>query len=137
MIETLQLGLSESDPWYESVLAAIEARGQAHAPYSKFKVGAAVRFSDGRIFGGANVENVSYGLTMCAERVAVYRGVFAGAGRMVELAVAVADPALPYPCGACLQVMAEFGSDFPVHLVNTDRIVHVSFSQLLPYRFTF
>ena len=93
----------------EELLAiAAESRLTAHAPYSNFKVGAALRAADGRVFTGCNVENISFGLTMCAERVAVGSAVQAGAMEFDGLAI-VSDSAEPVvPCGACRQVLAEF-----------------------------
>lgn len=90
--------------------AAQEAAGRAYAPYSKFYVGAALLFEDGRLFTGCNVENVSYGLTSCAERNALFRAVSErGAGaRIVAAAVANRNGAACPPCGACRQVLAEF-----------------------------
>src|SRR5436309_1054212 len=93
--------------------AAREASRRAYCPYSNFHVGAAV-LAGGKIFTGANVENASYGLTVCAERTAVFAATLAGAGRIEAVAVACvdaadgADPALRMPCGACRQVLAEF-----------------------------
>ncbi len=100
----------------ESLLAAAAgAMGNAHAPYSKFRVGAAVRASDGRIFAGCNVENASYGLTICAERAAIFAAVAAGAKRIGAIAIVASGPQSPFPCGACRQVLAEFASpDTPV-----------------------
>jgi cytidine deaminase len=99
------------------IAAARRARSRAHAPYSRFTVGAAVLDERGRIHAGCNVENTSYGLTVCAERNAVAAAVVAGARRIVAVAVVTgADPAAP-PCGACRQVLAEFGDeDLPVLL---------------------
>lgn len=89
--------------------AAREARRQAYAPYSGYAVGAAVCGVDGRIFTGANVENASYGLTVCAERVAIYRAVSEGVRSIIALAVITRDGSLP--CGACRQVLAEFAAE--------------------------
>ena len=91
---------------------AKEARTNAYAPYSKFNVGAAVLTSDGEIFTGANVENASYGLTICAERAAIFSAVNSGASRIdALLLVADTEPGKIVPCGACLQVMSEFMDD--------------------------
>lgn len=100
-------------PWEKLLTVAWESRDHAHAPYSKFPVGAALLAADGRVFSGCNVENLSFGLTLCAERVAIGSAIAAGTRDFVALAV-VADTSEPIsPCGACRQVMAEFG-DFPV-----------------------
>lgn len=103
----------------------------AYAPYSKFAVGAALLTADGRIFRGCNVENLSYGLTQCAERTAICAAVAAGAREFTVLAV-VADTAVPIsPCGACRQVMAEFGLP-RVILANQSEQVEFSMEELLP-----
>lgn len=105
------------------VEAAVAARAHAYAPYSHFRVGAAVRRRDGRLFTGVNVENVSYGLTVCAERHALAAAVAAGTapGDVTAIAVATAaDPPAP-PCGACRQVLQELAAaDAPVFVVNAD-----------------
>ncbi len=121
----------------ELVKVAALARQRAYAPYSKYKVGAAFRTRRGKVSAGANVENASYGLTVCAERNAVWRAVNAGDRDFEALAVVTAD--LPRPCGACLQVLAEFaGPDLRVVLASEkgEREV-VTLADLLPRPFTF
>ncbi len=101
------------------IAAACEARPQAYAPYSRFTVGAALLAEDGRIYSGVNIENASYGLTVCAERNAIGAMVLAGGQRI--LAVAVCTENGVTPCGACRQVLAEFaadGNDVPVWMVD-------------------
>lgn len=117
--------------WQELTDAAWRARDAAYAPYSSFAVGAALLADDGRIFVGCNVENLSYGLTMCAERVAVGAAVAAGARKFRALVV-VADTAQPIsPCGGCRQVLAEFG-DFPVLMANRHGQEEMRLAELLP-----
>ena len=117
--------------------AAKEARRNAHAPYSNFQVGAALLDQEGRIFAGCNVENASYGLSICAERHAIGAAV-AGGALGVEAMVILSESSPPAsPCGACRQVMAEFG-DFPVLLINPEgEEVRSSVAKLLPMAFTF
>ena len=98
--------------------AALEARKNAHAPYSKFLVGAALEAEDGRVFTGCNVENATYGLTMCAERIAVFKGISEGAKRFRRVAVAADTDTLTPPCGSCRQILWEFCGDAEVVLVN-------------------
>lgn len=116
--------------WEPLIEAAWKARGNAHAPYSKFHVGAAL-LVDGQVFTGCNVENLSYGLTICAERVAVGTAVAAGL-RKIEAVAVVADTAVPVsPCGACRQVLAEFGDPLVCLANRTERLVF-RLSELLP-----
>lgn len=98
--------------------AAIESRKNAHAPYSKFLVGAAVEDEDGRIHTGCNIENATYGLTLCAERVAVFKAVSEGVRKFRRVAVAADTETLTPPCGACRQILWEFCGDVDVTLVN-------------------
>lgn len=117
--------------WDQLVAAAWEAREAAYAPYSNFTVGAALLATDGRIFLGCNVENISYGLTNCAERVAIGVAVAAGARKFVAVAV-VADTGVPIsPCGACRQVLAEFGVPLVI-LGNKRECLEFELDELLP-----
>lgn len=119
------------------VQAAKAAMANAHAPYSRFRVGAAVEADDGSVFTGCNVENASYGGTICAERTAVGSAVAAGKRRFVRIAVA-SDAAEPVaPCGLCRQFMAEFGTDVTVVSVGANgRRVTWTLGELLPHAFT-
>jgi cytidine deaminase len=98
--------------------AAFAAREFSHAPFSRFKVGAAIEDEQGRIFTGCNVESASYGLTMCAERVAVFKAVSEGAGKLVRVAVAADTDLLTPPCGACRQILWEFCREAQLILLN-------------------
>jgi cytidine deaminase len=98
--------------------AALGARKNAHAPFSNFQVGAAIEDSDGRIHTGCNVENATYGLTICAERVAVFKAISEGARKFTRVAVAADTDALTPPCGACRQILWEFCGDIELTLVN-------------------
>jgi cytidine deaminase len=98
--------------------AAKQARENAHAPYSNFRVGAALRGSSGRIFGGCNVENATYGLTVCAERVAIFKAISEGERGFSAIAVVTDTDALTPPCGACRQLIWEFCGDVPVTMTN-------------------
>lgn len=118
------------------VRAAEAARRHAHAPYSRYQVGAAVETEDGAIYAGCNVENASYGLTICAERAAVCAAVAAGA-RKIRRAVVITDADPPgAPCGACRQVLAEFGLDMEVTAIGPARRMQWILRDLLPDAFT-
>lgn len=112
---------------------AWEAREQAYAPYSGFAVGAALEDDGGRVFVGCNVENLSFGLTICAERAAVSAAIAGGARRFKNLAI-VSDSLEPVsPCGACRQVLAEFATDLQITCENKEgRQFSASLSELLP-----
>lgn len=117
--------------WEPLVQAAWDARENAYSPYSNFQVGAALLAEDGRVFTGCNVENISYGLTNCAERVAIGAAVAAGVRKFLAVAV-VADTTVPIsPCGACRQVLAEFAVP-SVLLVNRTERVEFRLEELLP-----
>jgi cytidine deaminase len=98
--------------------AALAVRENAFAPFSKFKVGAAVEDESGRIHTGCNVENATYGLTVCAERVAIFKAISEGARQFKRVAVAADTEALTPPCGACRQILWEFCGDVEIVLVN-------------------
>jgi cytidine deaminase len=100
------------------IAAAITARENAHAPYSKFRVGAALLDDSGRPHTGCNVENATYGLTLCAERVAVFKAISEGAKRFTQIAIVADTDQLTPPCGACRQILWEFCGDIPVTLAN-------------------
>ena len=117
--------------------AALAVRPRAHAPYSKFQVGAAILTASGEIFAGCNVENASYGLTICAERVAV--GTAVAAGHKEIVAVAVVSSGGHSPCGACRQVLSEFGPAMEVILIDADdptRTRTTTLAALLPEQFS-
>ncbi len=120
----------------ELIRAAVAARERAHAPYSGFRVGSAVETEKGLIFSGCNIENSTYGLTVCAERVAIFKAVSEAAGKLVRVCVAADTPDLTPPCGACRQIIWEFCGDVPILLVNLrgdQRTVMAS--ELLPLPF--
>jgi cytidine deaminase len=97
---------------------AIEARERAQAPYSGFKVGAALKTRTGEIVTGCNIENASYGLTMCAERVAVFKAVSEGLSGFDSIAIAADSKRLTPPCGPCRQILWEYCGDVTVHMVD-------------------
>lgn len=111
------------------------ARQRAYAPYSRFEVGAALLTQDGRTFTGCNVENASYGLSMCAERNAVFAAVSAGVRTFVAIAIAGAPGAACLPCGACRQVLAEFNPALAVTYSDAASATTRSLSELLPAPF--
>ena len=118
------------------VEAAWKTRENAYAPYSHFKVGAAVETPDGEIYTGCNIENVSYGLTNCAERTAIFQAVAHGKTCFTRLAVCADTPEPVIPCGACLQVIREFGAQSKILLVTKDgRWKQLTLQELLPYSF--
>jgi cytidine deaminase len=98
--------------------SAIAARQHAHAPYSHFHVGAALEAVDGRVFTGCNVENATYGLSVCAERVAIFKAISEGVRKFQRIAVSADTDVLTPPCGACRQILWEFCGDIEVTLTN-------------------
>ena len=107
------------------ISAARTAREHAHAPYSNFRVGAAVRAKSGRIFTGCNVENSTYGLTLCAERVAIFKAISEGERGFDTIAIVAEAESLAPPCGACLQIIWEFCGEAEVILANLHGKVEV------------
>ena len=106
-------------PDYDALISvAKQSRENAHAKFSNFKVGAALRTPSGKIFGGCNVENATYGLTICAERVAIFKAISEGERRFDAIAVVTDTDALTPPCGACRQLIWEFCGNVPVILCN-------------------
>jgi cytidine deaminase len=102
------------------IAAATGARENAHAPYSRFKVGAALEDREGRIHTGCNIENASYGLTLCAERVAVFKAISEGQKTFRRIAIVADTETLTPPCGACRQILWEFCGDIELILANLD-----------------
>lgn len=116
--------------------AARAAQQHAHCPYSHYRVGAALETAEGAVFVGSNVENASFGLTICAERSAVFAAVSAGARQFRRIVVATdSEPPGP-PCGACRQVLAEFGSELEVESVGPTQSRRWTIRELLPDAFT-
>lgn len=113
------------------VARAVEAMENSYSPYSHFPVGAALHCTDGRMFTGCNIENVSFGLTNCAERTAVFKAVSEGA-RSFDV-IAIAANQTPWPCGACRQVLAEFAPNIRILLAHDGQIIEKNLSELLPY----
>lgn len=133
----LELTLAgDTEPEQVLVTAAVEARNRAHARYSNFKVGAALESADGRIITGCNIENASYGLTLCAERVALVKALSDGIEVFIRIVV-VTDTETPTPpCGPCRQLLWEYCGDIEVVLANLDRTVaRYRLSELLPVPF--
>jgi len=118
------------------IAAARAARANAHARFSNFKVGAALEAADGTVVTGCNIENATYGLTICAERVAMFKALSEGRRQFTRVAI-VADTEEPTPpCGACRQILWEFGGDLEVILANTEReTARFKLSELLPHPF--
>lgn len=116
--------------------AAIQARHNAYAPFSSFRVGAALEDDSGHVFTGCNIENATYGLTVCAERVAIYKAVSEGSNAFRRMVVAADTPTLTPPCGACRQIIWEFCGDIELVLINLEgKSESFRMSALFPYPF--
>lgn len=126
----------DQQTWDDLLTAATDAAARAHAPYSDFHVGAALLASDGSIHAGCNIENATFGATVCAERHAVASAVLAGERQFDALAVICPADRPVAPCGICRQVLAEFCDDLPILLATPDgQREMVTLDELLPHRF--
>lgn len=120
----------------ELVAAAWRARDFAQAPHSKFRVGAALLTENGEVIKGGNVESSSYGLSICAERVALFSALNAGHKRFTRLAIAAEGPLEPYPCGACLQLLSDYAQGLVIFLSRTpSKFTTKTLKELLPHPF--
>jgi cytidine deaminase len=128
--------LSGSIPWKRLAKAARAAHRRAYAPYSRFRVGAAVLTEKGSIFSGCNVENASYGLSICAERNAIFQAIASGAREVRAMALYTPTPRPTAPCGACRQVLREFGLSAQVQscCASTEELICTA-ADLLPNSF--
>lgn len=114
---------------------ALKAKEFSYSPYSKFKVGAAVLTDDGTVYFGCNIENTSYGATVCAERVAIYKAISEGKKNIIKLAIASDKNDYTYPCGICRQVISEFMKEAKIIVGNGNDIKELSFNDILPHSF--
>lgn len=120
----------------ELIEAATRVRENSYAPFSDFRVGAALETDDGEIIAGCNVESASYGLTVCAERVAIWKAISEGKRKIKHIAVVADTEELTPPCGVCRQIIWEFGGDIPVVLANLKgKVETVQMKDLLPRAF--
>lgn len=121
----------------ELIKKAHEAKTLAYAPYSKFKVGAAILTESGKVYTGCNIENASYGATNCAERTAIYKAVSEGETQIKAIAIVSSGNDITYPCGICRQVIAEFMKDGDLIFENSKGEIQViSIKDIFPYSFT-
>lgn len=116
---------------------AISARDHAHAQYSRFRVGAALLDAEGRIWTGSNIESSSYGLSVCAERVALFKALSEGVGSFRSLAIAAEGNGAVAPCGACRQLLYDYAPDIKIHLVHPERGLEktMTMKELYPFPF--
>lgn len=124
-----------NDKYSHLVEKARKTKHSAYAPYSHYQVGAALLTRNGEIFTGVNVENASFGLTVCAERIAIFNALSQGNQDLEAIAISAQGEDIPYPCGACRQVMNEFNPDLIVILDSGDNINIYSLKELLPMAF--
>lgn len=122
----------------ELLSIAKQASLNAYVPYSRFSVGAAIECDDGKVFTGCNVENASFGITICAERTACVKAVSEGHRKFKRIAIYADSQNWPTPCGACRQFLSEFGTDVEILCAKAgDRYVSYKLSELLPHGFNF
>lgn len=135
-MESELVGMLDPKLIQELIDRAKAAYDQAYVPYSHYPVGSAVLFSSGKIYSGCNVENASYGLTVCAERNAIFQAIARGERELKGIVIAVPSEVFPSPCGACRQVIREFAVDCPVILMNGQgHLRWTSLKVLLPEAF--
>jgi cytidine deaminase len=121
----------------ELIEEAKKAREKAYAPYSNFKVGAAILTKSGKIFTGVNIENSSYGASICAERVAVFNAINSGDSEIVEVAVVTDKKEPAMPCGICRQVLKEFSKNLKIYAANLEgRVIETTLDEIFPMAFT-
>ena len=121
----------------ELLAAARAAMEHSYSPYSGFRVGAAVLAQSGRIYSGCNIENASYGATICAERCAIFSGIAQGERRFIKLVVVSSGDGYPWPCGICRQVMLEFmPPEGSILLEDKGKILELALDELMPHGFT-
>ena len=121
----------------ELMVYAEQAMGKSYSPYSRFKVGAAILGCDGQVYTGTNIENVSFGMTVCGERNAVFSAVGQGEKCFTKLALVTEAETIVTPCGACLQVLKEFADDLEITIKWKNGIKTVTLKQLLPMAFEY
>lgn len=130
--------INNSDENKMLINAAKEAMERSYSPYSNFKVGAALLADDGKIYKGCNIENSSYGATICAERTAIFKAVSEGAGSIVKIAIVSSSGEHTFPCGICRQVLVEFAGDDTKVLLEGEggtSVEEYALGELVPYAF--
>ena len=127
---------NKNSPPSAVLTAARKSTKKAYAPYSRYQVGAAVKTASGKIFSGSNIENISYGATVCAERVAVWKAVSEGHRRFSWLAISTQGGEKPYPCGTCRQVLQEFAENLNLIIDHKGKTEIISLAALFPKPFT-